>query len=345
MATIIILGAGVMGSALAVPAADNGHRVRLAATPLDQDILAALRADRAAHPRLGAPIPDSVEPVDAADLAAADGAAADLVVIGVSSPGISWAVDQIERLRPACPVALVTKGLVSRGEHRPETFATALPGMLTERGLSPPLIGIGGPCIARELAERRPTAVVFAADRLADAEWMRGLLATPYYRISTSTDFVGVEACAAMKNFFAIGVSAMLGRHTRDGEPVKNPVAAAFQQAADEMEALAVWLGGRPGVGYGLPGVGDLHVTVGGGRNSRLGRALGTGETLGEAMAGSLRGETVEGVDTGRVLRPALLAAFASGELDETRFHLARAIVDAIVTRGHFQYDVGSGAS
>jgi glycerol-3-phosphate dehydrogenase (NAD(P)+) len=340
MATIIILGAGVMGSALAVPAADNGHRVRLAATPLDGDILAALRVDRAAHPRLGAAIPDAVEPVDAPDLAPADAAAADLVVIGVSSPGIPWAVDTVARLRPSCPVALVTKGLVSRGSDRPETYATALPPLLDERGLAPTLIGIGGPCIARELAERRPSAVVYAAETLADAEWMRDLFATSYYRIATSTDFVGVEACAAMKNFFAIGVSAMLGRHTRGGEPVKNPVAAAFQQAADEMEALAVWLGGRPGVGYSLPGVGDLHVTVGGGRNSRLGRLLGEGLTLGAAMDGPLMGETVEGVDTGRVLRPAILDAFASGALNPARFPLARAIVDAVETRGHFQYEI-----
>lgn len=340
MATIIILGAGVMGSALAVPAADNGHRVRLAATPLDQDILAALRRDRAAHPRLGAPIPDAIEPVDAAALTPDDAAAADLVVLGVSSPGIPWAVGELARLRPACPVALVTKGLVGNGADRPETYATALPALLGPHGLSPVLIGIGGPCIARELAERRPTAVVYAARRVADAAWMRDLFATPYYRIATSTDFVGVEACAAMKNFFAIGVSAMLGRHTRGGEPVKNPVAAAFQQAADEMEALAVWLGGAPGVGYSLPGVGDLHVTVGGGRNSRLGRLLGEGHTLGDALSGPLAGETVEGVDTGRVLRPALLAAFEAGALDPAAFPLARAIVDAIETRGHLSYDV-----
>ena len=53
----------------------------------------------------------------------------------------------------------------------------------------------------------------------------------------------------------------------------------------------------------------------------------------------------MEGVDTGRVLRPALLAAFAAGALDPERFPLARAIVDAIETGGHLTYDIGSGVA
>ena len=36
---ITIIGAGMMGSALAFPARENGHEVRLVGTPLDKDIV------------------------------------------------------------------------------------------------------------------------------------------------------------------------------------------------------------------------------------------------------------------------------------------------------------------
>ncbi|HSN10591.1 MAG TPA: glycerol-3-phosphate dehydrogenase, partial [Propionibacteriaceae bacterium] len=43
MATIAVLGAGVMASALTNPARDNGHEVRLVGTHLDDDIIASVK--------------------------------------------------------------------------------------------------------------------------------------------------------------------------------------------------------------------------------------------------------------------------------------------------------------
>ena len=44
MSAITIIGAGMMGSAMARPASDNGHRVRLIGSPLDHVIIDALKA-------------------------------------------------------------------------------------------------------------------------------------------------------------------------------------------------------------------------------------------------------------------------------------------------------------
>ena len=43
MARIVILGAGVMGSAMAVPAAANGHQVSLVGTYLDSEIITSVK--------------------------------------------------------------------------------------------------------------------------------------------------------------------------------------------------------------------------------------------------------------------------------------------------------------
>ena len=43
MAVITIIGSGMMGSALAFPARENGNEVRLVGTHLDRDIIDACR--------------------------------------------------------------------------------------------------------------------------------------------------------------------------------------------------------------------------------------------------------------------------------------------------------------
>lgn len=344
MAGILILGAGVMGSAIAVPAADNGHAVTLCGTPLDSAITAALKVDRAAHPRLGARLPDTIRPLDITELSAGHLEAADVVIVGVSSAGIGWACERLaQHMREPKPVAFVTKGLDPAGEGTsPRTYAQTLPAAFRRLGLrTGPLIGIGGPCIARELAARRPTASLYACESQADAAAFAGLMHTPYYRLQVSADPVGVEACAALKNFYAIGVSAMRTLYPNDNAAgyAMNPSAAAFNQAVREIAVLCEWIGGARETAFDLAGLGDLHVTVGGGRNSRLGMLLGAGARVSEAMAGPLAGETVEGIDTGRNLASGLAAAFRSGRLRRGDFPLAAAILAAILEDQPFRFD------
>lgn len=348
MAKILILGAGVMGSSLSVPALDNGHEVFLAGTHLDRGIINALKVDTAKHPTLRASLPQSVIPLQIEEVRPEHGAAADVIVVGVSSPGIDWVIEQLIGLvdRPK-PIALVTKGLAETGHEKPGAFTDRVRNALGVNDLGGcPLIGIGGPCIARELALRQPTSVVFASEDLSVAADFARVMQTEHYRVHTSDDLVGVEACAALKNFYAIGVSAMISRYVNpdNGErsPAKNPTAAVFNQAIQEMARLAAWIGGRRETAFDLAGAGDLHVTVGGGRNSKLGKHLGTNLAVRQIMEGPLKGETVEGLDTGRSLAPGLFTAFERGILSPGAFPLACALLDAILDNKLFQFDHGS---
>jgi glycerol-3-phosphate dehydrogenase (NAD(P)+) len=342
MATILILGAGVMGSALAVPGADNGNDVLLAGTPLDAAAVARMKTAGGVHPKLDHPLPGRVTPLAEDELTASHVEAADVIVVGVSSPGIPWAVEKLNTLmRRERPVAFVTKGLDRVGPSLTtlaESLRPQLPKMKT-------FIGIGGPCIARELANRNPTASVYAsADGQSAAKAFAALMATDYYRLSTSDDVTGVEACAALKNFYAIGVAAMQTRYPDAARPdgqSKNPTAAAFTQAALEMARLCERFGGRRDTAFDLAGIGDLHVTVGGGRNSRLGHGLGLGRTVSGMMAGELAGETVEGIDTARMLSAWLEPAPGLAALERARFPLALAIIDAVLRDEPFVFDFG----
>ncbi|MFK7889718.1 MAG: hypothetical protein AB8B63_02795 [Granulosicoccus sp.] len=343
MANIVILGAGVMGSALAIPPASiDGNAVTLAGSPLDDDIIASIKSNRH-HPTLDVLIPNSVNAVHLYDLRKETLQTADIIVIGVSNAGVDWATDYLSE-RQATPntLALVTKGLVQShvAGTPPLTYADTLVSALNLN--DDQIVGIGGPCIARELALGYPTRVTFACRSPARAQHMRQQFQTTCYRITTHTNVVALEACAALKNFLCIGVSAMLTAYPLDNGHAKNPLAAVYNQAVRELFILSQWISEASltpttdtdaslnHVAFDLAGMGDLHVTVGGGRNSRLGAYLGKGETLGSVLASSMAGVTVEGVDTGRRLLSGFRAGCANGQLDVTVLPLTDAILNCI---------------
>ena len=307
MATITIIGAGMMGTAMCWPAVDRGHTVRLVGTPLDTELIQSIRASRV-HPRLMRAVPPQVEAYFVDELPQAL-SGADLVIGGVSSFGVDWFAQAVGPwLRPDLPVLSVTKGLVDLPDGSLLTLPVALQRSLPDglRGRAS-LNAIGGPCIAHELAARRQTAVVFTGVDAATLSSLRDLLATDYYHIWTSTDLVGVEACAALKNAYALGVGLAVGMMEAAGPDglanLYNPQAGLFGQSCYEMRRLVALLGGDPANVAWLPGAGDLYVTVFGGRTVRLGKLLGQGMTFHEASS-LMVGVTLESVEiTTRVAR------------------------------------------
>jgi glycerol-3-phosphate dehydrogenase (NAD(P)+) len=331
MKRTLILGAGVMGSAFAYPLCDAGGRVDIVGTHLDRTEVDMLQAT-GQHPRLPAPVPPTVSAHHIEELPRLLAEGPDLLVIGVSSPGVRWAADQVAaalrapgtgRRIPCPPIVMLTKGLdVSGPELRP--FPHLVAELLEASGVAGPVVGaVGGPCIAGELAERRHSGVVLGGPDTAFLDRVAGLLRTPYYHVTTSTDLVGVEVAAALKNFYTIGISAAGST---------NPSAALFAQAVTEMARVAEALGGDPATVYALPGVGDLYVTCQAGRNSRLGAHLGRGLRYSEARRKHMPEDTVEGADLALALGPLMRpeAEATEGVLRRLDLPLAAAIARAI---------------
>ncbi len=349
MAKITVLGAGVMGSALAVPACER-NEVTLVGSPIDDSIIRELQAGRH-HPTLDVMLPSGILAVRANELQAEHLLQADVIIFGVSSPGIPWALDLLHRfsVRPNM-LALVTKGLIAgrAADDTPLTYAQAISQANTNPEAR--VVGIGGPCIAKELALKIPTRVTFGAHRESVADELRTMLQTDYYRVATTEQFTELEACAALKNFLCIGVSAMIGAYKHDDGYAKNPVAGLFNQAVHEMFTLSRWISNSQEssaiknsadlpAAFDLPGLGDLHVTVGGGRNSRLGRYLGEGAILQDVMQTTLKGVTVEGVDTGRQLLPGFRKACHDGILHSADLPLTQRILACIENNEPFAFD------
>jgi glycerol-3-phosphate dehydrogenase (NAD(P)+) len=330
MATIAIVGAGYMGTALAYPLTDNGHAVRLVGTHLDGEIVRSC-LERRHHPKLKRQIPDAVQPYYVVDVGRAlDGA--DLVVSGVSSFGVRWIGQTIgPYLRPGQAILSVTKGLEATedGDLRilPDVLAGELPPDIRDRVAQ---AAVGGPCVAGELAGRRHSCVVFGSRDVDAAERLAALFRTSYYHVWTTADLVGLEVCAALKNAYTIGVGAAAGALARAGTPTHNLAAAVFAQACVEMERLLHHVGGTRAFAYGLPGAGDLYVTCQRGRSLRLGTLLGQGHSYAQARE-IMAGETVEAAECVKTMGTALPRLVARGVLDADELPLMRALVAAIV--------------
>ncbi len=334
MAKVVILGAGVMGSAFTIPLTDNGHAVALVGTHLDGDIIEEVHESRI-HPRLKSRLDDTVEPYTWDRLGEAlEGA--DLVVQGVNSNGVVWSANMLGPLLPAnVPVLALTKGLHGDGQRLstlPELFRSHLPaGMQAKVSLN----AVGGPSIAGELAARRHTCVVITGTDATLLERLAGWLRTPYYHVWTSTDFVGVEVAVAMKNVYALAVGLVIGLLEREGEAgngavMHNLSAAIYAQGLNEISYMVNYMGGQSHSAFTLPGAGDLYVTAQGGRNCRMGRYLGLGMTCSEAKTRHMADVTIEGAELAQAIGPTVKNLIAKGALDDQALPLLQTMIEIV---------------
>jgi glycerol-3-phosphate dehydrogenase (NAD(P)+) len=334
MANVLILGAGLMGSAFSTPLADNGHQVRLVGTHLDDNEIEQIH-ESGVHPRLRVKLPDAVTPYsyDRLDEAMQG---VDLVVVGVNSLGVDWASMMLGGvLPPETPVLMLTKGLEGDGERLrllPDILRGGFPGGLQEKMR---IAAIGGPSIAGELAVRRHTSVVITGHDQALLDQLAAMIRTPYYHVWTNTDFVGVETSVAMKNVYALAVGIVGGLLEKEGVGddsyvMHNLAASIFAQGLGEMAYMVEVMGGKYATVLGLPGAGDLYVTSMGGRNGRMGRWLGLGHHYIDAKRKYMATETIEGAELALAIGPTVEKMIAAGALDGRRLPLLRAMIQVV---------------
>jgi len=336
MAHVAIVGAGMMGTATAYPLADNGHAVRLVGTHLDGEIIRSCK-EKNFHPRLKRDLPPTVRPFYVEEIAGAL-RGVDVIVSGVNSLGVHWIGQTIgPHLVPGQLILAVTKGLESTAEGElmilPDVLAGELPAAIRGKVR---LAAIGGPCIAGELAGRRQSCVLFGSRDDDTVEKLAAIFRTPYYHIWTTTDLVGLEYCAALKNAYTLAVGLAAGILEKSGgvdaagAHMHNIAAAVFGQACTEIERTLQIVGASRHFAYGLPGAGDMYVTCQGGRTVRLGRLLGMGHSIEQARE-LMAGETLESAQIVREMGKALPGLVERGRLGPEELPMLRTLVDILV--------------
>ena len=295
MAVVTIVGAGMMGSALAFPARENGNEVRLVGTHLDREIIeTSIRTGR--HPKFKRDFPAGVKYYQIEQLKEAiDGA--DMIIGGVSSFGVDWFGDFVlPQIPESIPVLSVTKGLMDTEDGKLLTYPEVWERKLEKIGKKLSINAIGGPCTSYELVAHDQTEVAFCGHDMEILRRLKAIMTTDYYHISLSTDVVGIESAVALKNGYALGIALTIGLNQKafglDSELHFNSQAAVFGQSVKEMYRLLAYQGAATLDNWAV-GAGDLYVTVYGGRTRLVGILLGRGMNIDEAKA-ELNGVTLE---------------------------------------------------
>jgi glycerol-3-phosphate dehydrogenase (NAD(P)+) len=288
---LAVIGAGAMGTALAVQLHRAGQDVVILATDHDQPFVDAHRAGEV-HPAIGTPYPP-IELHEHGDWDDALGKA-QLVVLAVSTQGVEHTVrETAPKTLPDAVWAVATKG------WEESTLRSA--GRLVADQLGDPkrVVVVVGPSLAAEIAKAVPTAVVCASEDHISVQKVAKLFASPQFRTYVTDDVVGVEVGAALKNVIAIAVGMADGLASDYGvDAMTNTTAFLFSRGLVEIARLARAMRGRIETVLGLAGAGDLFVTCLGGRNARFGRLVGGGMSPEEAIAEMQT--TVEGYHNAR---------------------------------------------
>ncbi len=335
MSKIVIIGAGSMGSAFALPCLDNNHDINIIGTHLENDFIDQLKKNDYLHPGLNTKIPKEIKIFKFDKFDEILESSVDLIVLGISSKGIEWVADQLSRLFKDSKIPkllMLTKGL-SIHNNQYELLVDKLERLLGDKGIKKvDISAVGGPCLAAGLANRVHSSVVIANKDIQTAKKIADMLNTNYYHTSHSDDLNGVEVSAAIKNIFSMAVGAAKGLCSINiSDEVReknylNTASALIKQSVHEMEIFVEHLKGKKETVKGLAGLGDLYVSSGGGRNAKMGSYIGEGLTFSEAKKTKMKKVTVEGADLAMEIGEKV-----NQDFDNKKLPLMLAMVNAII--------------
>lgn len=277
---ISVLGSGGWGTALALLLLENGNEVTMWSYRQEEsDLLKATRIN---------PMLEGVELPEALGLTSDMSCAADsdIVLLATPSFAVRNTAAQLKKLiRPGTIIVSVGKGF-EKG-----TSMTLSQVITDEVGEQCPVVVLCGPTHAEEVGRGVPTAIVAASKNKDAAEAVQDVFMSPRFRVYTSSDVVGCEIGAALKNVIALCAGVIDGMGYGD-----NTRAMLITRGLTEMCRLGLAMGGHQRTFAGLTGVGDLIVTCTSthSRNHTAGEMIGQGKTPQEALD-AMGGKVVEG--------------------------------------------------
>jgi len=314
MKKIVIIGAGAMGTAFAVPCIENKNDVTIVGTHLENELIDNINSNNKIHPALKTQLSNEIKFEKFEKLQSILEHDLDIVVCGVSSAGIEWFVNQISKnYKDTISLVLLTKGL-SILDSELSTLSDKIKNLLKKEGHSEVNISaIKGPCLAAGLANKMRTGTVIANNNIEESQSLKEIISTNYYSTEISEDITGVELSGAIKNIYSMLIGASEGLSNSEASKeiqskyFLNTAASLIHRSISEMVEFVSHYGGKPETVYGLAGLGDLYVSAIGGRNSLMGKYLGEGYLYNEAKEKFMKNVTVEGAQLALEIGPKIL--------------------------------------
>ncbi len=269
-----VIGAGSWGTAIAILLANNGHKVHLWVRNSDQ--LKRLESERENKKYLpGIPFPLNLSVHSELEKCINN---SNTVVMVIPSHGFREVFLQcLPLMSPGLNIVSAVKGIENKTL---KTMTQVMDEVIIEQKSEKKSLNVGvlsGPSFAKEVARNVPTAVTIGFIKNVKAKEIQQIFASKTFRVYTSTDVIGLEISAALKNIIAIatGVCDGLGYGL-------NTQAALITRGLTEIMRLGIALRAKKETFSGLSGLGDLILTCTGdlSRNRTVGIKLGEGKTL-----------------------------------------------------------------
>lgn len=275
------MGSGSWGTAFAVVLGDAGNDITMWARRPE---LAAVISSEHHNPDYlpDIDLPNELRAVTDAGEAMAD---AEFVILAVPAQALRANLEHWVLPHDAVVVSLA-KGIEVDTHLRMSELIEKVGGVEPER-----LAIVSGPNLAREIAERQPSASVVASVYEPTAEALQAACHTSTFRPYTNTDVIGCELGGATKNVIALAVGMAIGLGFGN-----NATASVITRGLAEISRLGVALGADPHTFSGLAGLGDLVATCSSplSRNRTFGEQLGQGRSVAEIAAATR--QVAEGV-------------------------------------------------
>ncbi len=281
MSRVAVMGSGSWGTAFAVVLGDAGNDITMWARR--PELAAAITSGHHNPDYLpDIDLPHELRAVTDAHEAMAD---AEFVILAVPAQALRQNLEHWDLPREAVVVSLA-KGIEVDTHLRMSELIEQVGGVEPER-----LAIVSGPNLAREIAERQPSASVVASVHEPTAEALQAACHTSTFRPYTNTDVIGCELGGATKNVIALAVGMAIGLGFGD-----NATASVITRGLAEISRLGVALGADPHTFSGLAGLGDLVATCSSplSRNRTFGEQLGRGRSVAEIAAATR--QVAEGV-------------------------------------------------
>lgn len=272
MANIAVIGAGSWGTALASLLSNNGNKVTIWSCVEDE-----IKMLKEHHEQLdklpGVKLPSDMIFTSNLEEAMLD---KDILVLAVPSPFTrSTSHNMAQYIKAGQIVVNVAKGIE-------DSTMMTLSQIIEEELPTANVCVLSGPSHAEEVGRGIPTTIVVGSKDKDTALFLQKVFMSEVFRVYISSDILGIEIGAALKNVVALAAGMADGLGYGD-----NTKAALITRGIAEIARLGINMGGRIETFYGLTGIGDLIVTCASmhSRNRRAGILIGQGKTYEEAMA------------------------------------------------------------
>ena len=272
MAKIGIIGAGSWGIALAVLLHKNGNEITIWSALSDE--ITMLKENHEQKDKLpGVKLANDMIFTTELKEAVIE---KDVLVLAVPSP--------FTRSTSSLMKPFVSEGqkIVNVAKGIEESTLMTLSEIIEEEIPQADVAVLSGPSHAEEVGRGIPTTIVVGSKKKETAEYLQNLFMNEVFRVYISSDVLGIELGAALKNVVALAAGIADGLGYGD-----NTKAALITRGIAEIARLGVKMGCRIETFCGLTGIGDLIVTCASmhSRNRRAGILIGKGASMEEAMS------------------------------------------------------------